>query len=81
MLNIIKKIVKILNRKKPIKYNFSKNENYDFIENGHIDSLALIKFIFDIEQEFKIKLSNSNISSKNFSNILGLAKIIKSKLK
>ena len=81
MEKTISKIVKILNKKKPIRFKLSTDKNYDFIKNGHIDSLSMIAFVIDLEDEFKIKLSNSNINSKNFGNIIGLAKLIKSKTK
>tara|TARA_B110000259_G_scaffold162882_1_gene187919 strand:- start:923 stop:1171 length:249 start_codon:yes stop_codon:yes gene_type:complete len=77
----ISKIVKILNKKKPIKFNISTDKNYDFVKNGHIDSLSMIAFVIDLENEFKIKLSYSNINSKNFGNIMGLSKLINSKIK
>ena len=81
MEKIISKIIKILNKKKPIKFKLSIDKNYNFINNGHIDSLSMITFVLDLESEFKIKLSNSNINSKNFGNVIGLAKLIKSKTK
>ncbi|MBT89833.1 MAG: hypothetical protein CMN79_05015 [Spirochaetales bacterium] len=82
MEKIIKKIIKILNKKKLIILKENQLiEKYNFINNGHIDSLGLIKFVFEIEKEFKINLSDKNIESKNFGNVLGLAKIINSKIK
>ena len=81
MEKIISKIVKILNKKKPIKFKLSTDKNYDFVKNGHIDSLSMIAFVIDLENEFKIKLSYSNINSKNFGNIMGLSKLINSKIK
>ena len=82
MEKIIKKIIKILNKKKLIILKENQLiEKYNFINNGHIDSLGLIKFVFEIEKEFKINLSDKNIESKNFGNVLGLAKIINAKIK
>ena len=82
MNNIIKKIAKILNKKKPILLKKNQSiEKYNFIQNGHVDSIGLIKFIFEIEKEFNIHLSEKNVSSKQFGNILGLAKIISLKIK
>ena len=78
---IVQKIVKILNKRKPIHVDHNqKIENYNFIENGHVDSIGLIKFIFEIEEKFKITLSEKDTLSKNFGKILGLSKIIKSKI-
>jgi len=52
----------------------SLNENY--LERGWIDSLKFISFISDMEQNFKIRFSNSDFQDRSFSTISGLIKII-----
>lgn len=76
-LKIIKLIEKISNRK--LK-NDLKNRNFNYFEKGYIDSLNLIKFIFEIENFYKINFSQKDILSKKFKNIDSLIIIIFNKL-
>ena len=51
-----------------------------YLDIGQIDSMELIRFIFDIEKKFKIKLSEKETSSDKFRYIEGLIKIISKKI-
>ena len=76
---IKKKIIKILSKTKPIKVKKQLLDKYNYFENGHVDSLNFIKFIFELEHTFKITFKKNEINSTKFKNILGLAKIINNK--
>lgn len=79
---IILIIIKLLEKRGSI--NLKKKqaiEDYNFFKNGHIDSVGLIKFIFELETKFKVNLSIEETSNKNFATIKGLANIILKELK
>ena len=44
---------------------FKEKLNYLYLENGHIDSLNVMKFILKLENEFKIRFSATDTHSKN----------------
>jgi acyl carrier protein len=63
MISIDEKKLKdiiISNSNKPITYDEIKDES-DFIEDFGFDSLSLIEFIVQIEEEFKINLEDSDL--------------------
>ena len=77
---ILSNILKILEKRGSI--NSNKNIlSYNFIDNGHVDSLGSIKFLLELEKKFKLKFTNKEINSNAFKNVGGLLKIIKKKLK
>ena len=51
-----------------------------YLDIGQIDSMELIRFIFNMEKKFKIKLSEKETSSDKFRYIGGLIKIISKKI-
>lgn len=53
---------------------------YRYLDHGHVDSLGLIKFIFEIEDEFQIQFSPEETQSDEFRTVGGLASLIRSKL-
>ena len=74
---IEKKIIEILKKKGPMIKKNEKDNDYDFIKNGHIDSVGFVKFILEVETKFKINIPNRLFYSKKISSIQGLANIIK----
>ena len=78
---ITKKIVKILSKRKPLKIKNELLNQYNYLENGHIDSLNFIKFVFEIENTFNISFHKREINSSKFKVISGLVNIINSKIK
>lgn len=80
-LNIQKKILKILEKNKKIKLKtFKEKLNYLYLDNGHIDSLHIMKFILNLENDFKIRFSSIDTHSKKFRSTLGISKIIYNKI-
>ena len=75
--NIEKKIIEILEKRGPIIKKNKKIIDYNFIENGHIDSVGFVKFILEIETKFKISIPNRLFYSKTISSIKGLTELIK----
>ena len=78
---IEKKITAILEKRGPIIKKNIKNNDYDFIKNGHVDSVGFVKFILELETNFKIDIPNRLFYSKKISSVKGLANIIKRLLK
>ena len=56
-------------------------QTFDFVKSGHIDSMALFKFVVDIEAEFDIEISDEEMISSEFRTIGGLISIILDKAK
>jgi len=75
--NIEKKIIEILEKRGPIIKKNKKITDYNFIENGHVDSVGFIKFISEIETKFKISIPNRLFYSKKISSVKGLTWIVK----
>tara|TARA_B100000780_G_scaffold278937_1_gene254485 strand:+ start:112 stop:378 length:267 start_codon:yes stop_codon:yes gene_type:complete len=74
-------IVSKLNKIKKIdKKNLINIDDFDFISSGHIDSIEILKFIFEIENKFKISFRPTDTVSRNFKTIKGLRSIILKKL-
>jgi acyl carrier protein len=55
-------------------------DNYRYLDNGHIDSIGFIKFIFRIEEQFGIQFSQADISGVDIRSVGGLVRLIASKL-
>ena len=53
--------------------------SYRYLENGHIDSLAFIKFIFRIEERFHIQFSEPEMLGDRIHTVGGLVALIKEK--
>ena len=74
-------IVSKLNKINKIdKINLKKIDDFDFISFGHIDSIEILKFIFEIENKFKISFKPADTVSRNFKTVKGLRSLILKKL-
>ena len=78
---LTKYLVAKLNKIKKIEKKYLKNiDNINFISSGHLDSIEIIKFSFEIEKKFKISIKPSETILKNFGTVKGLKLIILKKL-
>ena len=77
---IVKKIIFILEKVSKKKLDKNKIKKMNYFDEGLIDSLNLIKFIFLLEEKFKINFNKKEISSSNFKKIDKLTRIIKKKV-
>lgn len=74
-------LVSKLNKIKKIdKKNLENIDNFDFISSGHVDSIEILKFNFEIENKFKISINPTDTVSKKFGLVKGLRSIILKKL-
>lgn len=68
--------------KKTNKTNFKKiKDNTKIFENNIIDSLGVIDLVFFIENKFKLKLNDKDISLTKLKDINSIEKLIKTKIK
>ncbi len=78
---ITQNIYLILNKLRPINRDIKKNFiEFNFFDDGHLDSFEILKFNLILEKKFQIKLSAKEITSKKYKTIAGLTDIIYKKL-
>lgn len=51
----------------------------DYLESGWIDSMAFIKLISDIEEEYEIEFENDEFQDRSFATLDGLSEMIVNK--
>lgn len=71
-------IVRLLLEKGPIAEG-SAIDDYRYLDTGHIDSLAFIKFIFRVEEQFRVEFSEIDISGAQIRTVGGLTGLIATK--
>lgn len=49
---------------------------FDYIDSGHVDSLAVMKFIVSLEAALDIELTDDDIESQAFRTVGGLAALL-----
>lgn len=69
-----KDILKILSGIRP-EINFESNNN--FIENGLLDSLDIIRLVSKLEEKFKISINGVDIIPENFNTLESIESLIK----
>ena len=79
MKDIKKYIVAYVERKGKVSADVDL-DTFDFIKSGHIDSIAMFKFVVDIEMEFEVEMTDEDIMSSQFMTIGGLTSIISEKI-
>ena len=55
-------------------------DQYRFLDEGHIDSMGLTQFIFEIENEYDFEFSPEESQSDEFRYIGGIVGLISNKL-
>ena len=64
------------------EYTFP-DENIDtinYVEKGYIDSLAILKFVVELEEEFGVEFSDDELSLPDFKMVGGLIRLIELKV-
>lgn len=56
------------------------DDDYDLIENGHMDSLRLMGLISFIEQEFEAQLGINDMVPKHFRSVSAMAGYVQRRL-
>lgn len=55
-------------------------ETFDFVENGYVDSMAMVQFIVLLEEEFGIAFTDEELQEGGFRTIGGLSEIVEKKM-
>jgi D-alanine--poly(phosphoribitol) ligase subunit 2 len=55
-------------------------DTFNFVVTGYVDSLAIIKFVIELEEKYDIQISDEEILLPEFQTIGGLAALIGAKL-
>jgi len=72
-------ILKQLEKKAPLPPD-KELPAYRYLDRGHVDSIGLVKFIFELEDEFGIELSPEDTQSDEFRTIGGLITLVNRKI-
>jgi acyl carrier protein len=66
-----------LQRKGSLPRNFS--DSTDYLDEGIVDSIGIIKLVLDIESRFGIEIYDTEIQSTEFRTVQGLCAMISRK--
>ncbi len=58
-----------------IKKQLNKKE-FNLIDNGYLDSLMILRLLFEIEKKNKIKINPSKLKREKFSSIERMLKLL-----
>jgi acyl carrier protein len=72
-------IIDQLQKKGALPENIDPGQ-YRYLDARHIDSMGMLKFILNIENEFDIELETNDTQAEEFQTIDGVVRIIKQKL-
>jgi acyl carrier protein len=70
-------ILALLGKKNPLPPGFDGHT--DFIAGGIIDSMAIIKFLVELEAHFDIAIDEDELASEQFRTVDGLVTMIAAK--
>ena len=65
------------------EYTFEEGVNVDeinFVDDGYMDSLGLIQFVAELEDEFEIEFTEEEMESDEFRTVGTLIKMIENKI-
>lgn len=71
-------IVKLLLEKGAIPEGIAVDD-YRYLDNGHIDSIGFIKFIFRVEEQFRVRFVEADIGGAEIRSVGGLVRLIATK--
>ncbi|MBI2307771.1 MAG: acyl carrier protein [Rhodocyclales bacterium] len=71
-------IVKLLLEKGAIPVGVAVDD-YRYLDNGHIDSIGFIKFIFRVEEQFRVQFSEADIGGTEIRSVGGLVRLVAAK--
>ena len=64
------------------EYSFKEGtdiEKINYVEEGYMDSLGLIQFIGELEDEFDIEVENDELDLENFKSVHAIVSFIENK--
>ena len=57
-----------------------KPEEFNYIDTGYVDSIAIMKFMIELERRFDISLSAEDMVREEFRTVRGLCNIVLEKI-
>lgn len=78
-MNVSKFVINSLQK----KYSIDKNvdiSTLDYMESGYVDSLGIIQFVVELEEEFGIEFTEEELSSPSFRIVGELIQLIEGKV-
>ncbi len=54
-----------------------KKKEFNLIDNGYLDSLMILRLLFEIEKKNKIKINPSKLKREKFSSIDSILKLLR----
>ncbi len=72
-------ILKLLQKKYSIERDIDI-DTLNYVESGYVDSLGIIQFVFEIEDEFGIEFSDEELAAPSFKIVGELIKLIERKV-
>lgn len=72
--NLTEKIIDLLRKMLPYE---EINNTTELIENGILDSLSIMMFVTQLEDEFGIEIPDDAVTSENFANVLKITRLVK----
>lgn len=79
-MNVAEYIIEALQKKHAIDKSVDL-ETLNYVEEGYVDSLGIIQFVSEIEDEFGIAFSDEELASPSFQIVGELIKLVESKIK
>lgn len=55
-------------------------DDYAYLDKGHIDSMGFIKFLFQLEEHFNVRLTGQEISGDEVRTVAGLVTLLARKM-
>lgn len=71
-------VLKYLSKKGKLPKDINIDE-FNYIDTGYVDSMGLLKFVVELEQEFDIEISDDDMMLPEFKKIGGLVALIQAK--
>ena len=56
-------------------------DSIDYLQQGFVDSFGLMRFVFELEEAFKVEISPDDMAAPSFRSVGGVIQTIMSKLK
>ncbi|NDV22203.1 acyl carrier protein [Desulfovibrio sp. JC022] len=53
-----------------------EKKNFNFIDEGHIDSFGIMNLVLTVEDKFNVQLTQDHFQSEEIRTVSGMAKII-----
>lgn len=79
-MEVAKFIIETLQKKSNLDLEVENLSDLNYVERGYVDSLGIIKFIYEIEDKFNIQFSDEELSSPSFQIVGELIELVEKKL-